>query len=63
MGQGLGGQGCSLSILARKATNVLAPPRHRRASARSMGEGLIVILMGGQGLQGILSFFFFLIGG
>lgn len=45
MGQGLGGQGCS-SILARKANNVLTSPRHRRASTRSMGEGLIVLTHG-----------------
>lgn len=45
MGQGLGGQGCS-SILARKATNVLITPRHRRASTRSMGDGLIVLTHG-----------------
>lgn len=61
MGQGLGGQGCS-SILARKATNVLTPPRHRRASTRSMGEGLIVLTHGWTRASGILSFFF-LIGG
>lgn len=44
-GTGAGGQGCS-SILARKATNVLIPPRHRGASTRSMGEGLIVLTHG-----------------
>ena len=61
MGQRRGGQGCS-SILARKATNVLIPPRHRRASTRSMGEGLIALTHGWTRASRIICLFF-LIGG